>query len=383
MRLDKYSTTYRSYLKKSAEEDAKQFPDLAQAYQVGQSLIPQVPQSTQAVQPQTGMQGYDVPKPQVQLQPGTQGSILSQPGQITQGFGNVNPAVERFSGGVNYGTDIGVPEGTTVTLPQGKWQIVDAFNGAKGSGYIGNGENKGYGNSVLARNQQTGEQLRFSHLSQVGVKPGQTIDGGTVIGKTGATGNVTGPHLDLEYYNQSGKLADVMQSLYRQFLGAGGQGGGNPFVDTVSNVAKGISGKYLYDPQTKRPLPSGGIWNLADAAKNGSDYMNGKTTSNDYINRAITATSPLIMGMSGEVKGNPGPMHPDDIKVVGQLWNNYNRGPAEALKVHLNDTDLIRGMYKNYFEPTAKEMKITPLKDMLETLFRVAAEDFRNMPTHQ
>ena len=134
------------------------------------------------------------------------GKILGVSGPITQAFGNYNPAIEKYSGGVNYGTDIGVPTGTKVSLPKGRWQVIDANTG---------GFNQGYGNSIYAQNLETGEKMRLSHLSQVGVKKDDVIDGGRVIGATGATGNVTGPHLDLEYYDKNGQIGNVMNSRYR------------------------------------------------------------------------------------------------------------------------------------------------------------------------
>lgn len=142
-----------------------------------------------------------------------QQQLLSGKGKITQFFGNRNP-IERFSGGVNYGTDIGVPEGTKVALPDGQWEVVEAFNDAQGAGYVGNNTNRGYGNSILVRNRDTGEMLRFSHLSDAMARAGQVLDGGTVIGLSGSTGNVTGPHLDLEYRNERGQLADILKSRY-------------------------------------------------------------------------------------------------------------------------------------------------------------------------
>lgn len=137
--------------------------------------------------------------------------ILSQGGPITQQFGNYNPSLYRGinQSMTNTGVDIGVPTGTGVNLPDGVWKILEAIKG---------GFNKGYGNSVLAQNTKTGEKLRFSHLSDVAAQLNQMLQGGSRIGATGATGNVTGPHLDLEYYNQQGKLADVLKSGYGRYL---------------------------------------------------------------------------------------------------------------------------------------------------------------------
>jgi murein DD-endopeptidase MepM/ murein hydrolase activator NlpD len=135
-------------------------------------------------------------------------NILSQLGPITQAFG-VKSALEKYSGGVHYGTDFGVPEGTKVATPGGSWTVVEA----------GEGFNKGYGDSVLIQNEDTGETLRFSHLSKIlGLQPGQKLSGGQVFGLTGSTGNSTGPHLDLEYKDKSGKYGDIMKTLYGRAL---------------------------------------------------------------------------------------------------------------------------------------------------------------------
>ncbi len=132
---------------------------------------------------------------------------------ITQKFGARNPAVEIFSGGVNFGTDFGVARGTPVTLPQGNWVVTEAFGGAiEGRRSV----NRGYGNSVKVSNTLTGETLRFSHLSRVGVKPGQTLDGGQVIALTGSTGNSTGAHLDVEFTDETGRLRDFAKSKFAQ-----------------------------------------------------------------------------------------------------------------------------------------------------------------------
>lgn len=153
-----------------------------------------------------------------------QNKILGGKGMITQRFGN-RSGVEKYSGGVNYGTDIAVPKGTPVAAPYGEWEVVEAFDqaGKEGPNNAQGGINRGYGNSVLIQNTKTGEKLRYSHLrvGGVGVKAGQTLSGGTVLGETGATGNTagrTGQHLDLEYYNPQGKISNVEQTPYWRSL---------------------------------------------------------------------------------------------------------------------------------------------------------------------
>lgn len=141
--------------------------------------------------------------------------ILPVAAKVTQVFGNRNPAIEIFSKGINTGTDFAVAKGTPVSLPPGNWQVIKSFSGAKEGA---RGANSGYGNSILAKNTDTGETIRFSHLSRVNVKPGQAVRGGMVVGLSGNTGNSTGPHLDVEYRDKSGKLADILRSRYGGFI---------------------------------------------------------------------------------------------------------------------------------------------------------------------
>ena len=139
----------------------------------------------------------------------SQASILPKRFGVTQSFMNYNPEIEKYSGGYNYGVDFGTPENTAVALPEGNWVIKEAKMGSF---------NRGYGNSVLAVNEDTGEMLRFSHLSKLNAIPNMRIKGGSVIGFSGNTGNTTGPHLDLEYYTKGGKPADILKSSYAHQL---------------------------------------------------------------------------------------------------------------------------------------------------------------------
>jgi len=148
-------------------------------------------------------------------QTATQGKLP----RITQAFGVRNPRVERFSrGGINRGVDLSAATGTPLYVPQGNWKVTETYSRARGKGYIGNRTNRGYGNSVVIVNTQTGEKMRLSHLSRVAVKPGQVLASGSLIGKSGATGNVTASHLDLEYKTSKGKFADASKTKYVKYV---------------------------------------------------------------------------------------------------------------------------------------------------------------------
>lgn len=77
------------------------------------------------------------------------------------------------------------------------------------AGYGGYGS--AYGNHVIIRSQTKSGSTRkhlYAHLSHVGVKSGEHVQMGDVIGQTGETGNTFGPHLHYEervspygYYN--------------------------------------------------------------------------------------------------------------------------------------------------------------------------------------
>ena len=55
----------------------------------------------------------------------------------------------------------------------------------------------GYGNVIVLRhNAQT--RTLYAHLSEVRVREGERVEGRQVIGLSGASGDVTGPHLHFE-----------------------------------------------------------------------------------------------------------------------------------------------------------------------------------------
>lgn len=100
---------------------------------------------------------------------------------VTQGYGQ-NPAdYAAFGLSGHNGVDFGCPEGTTIYAPH------DGVATVKDEG------NQGYGLSVTIEDAKRKSLL--AHLSVANVTTGQTIYQGDPIGKSGSTGNVTGPHL--------------------------------------------------------------------------------------------------------------------------------------------------------------------------------------------
>lgn len=107
-------------------------------------------------------------------------------GRISQEYG---ASVNYEPSGRHGGTDIAVPTGTPI--PE-----------AVGGTVLSAGINGGYGQSVLVKGSD-GVTRRYSHLSQLSVKQGDTINPGQLVGLSGNSGRSTGPHLDYrEYVNQ-------------------------------------------------------------------------------------------------------------------------------------------------------------------------------------
>lgn len=127
---------------------------------------------------------------------------------VTQEYGNYNPGVEPGSG-YNLGTDFRTRDlnAKQIYFPVSA-EVVD-IKTDDGTRFGDISGHQGYGNSVLLR-LSTGEMLRLSHLDDLGnISVGSTIKPGEYVGTAGQTGNTYGEHLDVEYYDQNGQIADL------------------------------------------------------------------------------------------------------------------------------------------------------------------------------
>ncbi|MFE0577400.1 transglycosylase family protein [Streptomyces sp. NPDC058874] len=104
-------------------------------------------------------------------------------------------AGSSWSSGYHTGVDFPVATGTTVKSV-GPGQVVSA-------GWAG-----AYGYQVVIRHTD-GRYSQYAHLSALGVKSGQQVSGGQRIGRSGSTGNSTGPHLHFEIRTGPGYGSDI------------------------------------------------------------------------------------------------------------------------------------------------------------------------------
>ncbi|MFJ9582778.1 peptidoglycan DD-metalloendopeptidase family protein [Streptomyces acidicola] len=93
-------------------------------------------------------------------------------------------AGSMWSSGYHTGVDFVVPTGTSLKAVGAGTVVTAGWGGA-------------YGNQVVIQ-LDDGHYAQYGHLSSLSVSAGQSVSEGQEIGLSGATGNVTGPHLHFE-----------------------------------------------------------------------------------------------------------------------------------------------------------------------------------------
>ncbi|MEU8836269.1 LysM peptidoglycan-binding domain-containing M23 family metallopeptidase [Streptomyces sp900116325] len=114
-------------------------------------------------------------------QSSSSGYVAPVPGKHTT---NYRASGANWSSGSHTGIDFPVSTGTSVKAITSGTVVTVGWGGA-------------YGNEVVVKHAD-GHYSQYGHLSALSVSVGQTLSTGQQIGLSGATGNVTGPHLHFE-----------------------------------------------------------------------------------------------------------------------------------------------------------------------------------------
>jgi murein DD-endopeptidase MepM/ murein hydrolase activator NlpD len=115
---------------------------------------------------------------------------------ITSAFGQ---AGSMWSSGYHTGLDFAAPTGTPLKAVHS--------GTVKSAGWSGS-----YGYRTVLE-LDDGTEIWYCHQSSMDVTAGQQVSTGDTIGRVGATGNVTGPHLHLEIHTGDGSDIDPMSWL--------------------------------------------------------------------------------------------------------------------------------------------------------------------------
>ncbi|MDO0938268.1 LysM peptidoglycan-binding domain-containing M23 family metallopeptidase [Streptomyces sp. DG2A-72] len=110
-----------------------------------------------------------------------------------------------WSSGYHTGVDFVVPTGTSLKSVGAGTVVSAGWGGA-------------YGNQVVVK-LADGYYAQYAHLSSLSVSNGQTVTEGQQIGLSGATGNVTGPHLHFEIRTTPDYGSDVDPVAYLRSKG--------------------------------------------------------------------------------------------------------------------------------------------------------------------
>ncbi|MFD6288659.1 peptidoglycan DD-metalloendopeptidase family protein [Streptomyces sp. NPDC060205] len=110
-----------------------------------------------------------------------------------------------WSSGYHTGVDFVVPTGTALKSVGAGTVVSAGWGGA-------------YGNQVVIQ-LADGHYAQYAHLSSLSVSAGQSVTGGQQVGLSGATGNVTGPHLHFEIRTTPDYGSDVDPLAYLRAKG--------------------------------------------------------------------------------------------------------------------------------------------------------------------
>ncbi|MBB1258359.1 transglycosylase family protein [Streptomyces alkaliterrae] len=105
-----------------------------------------------------------------------------------------------WAAGYHTGVDFPVPTGTSVRAVTGGTVVSAGWAGS-------------YGYQVVLRHHD-GRYSQYAHLSAISVRSGQQVNTGQSLGRSGSTGNSTGPHLHFEVRTGPGYGSDIDPLAY-------------------------------------------------------------------------------------------------------------------------------------------------------------------------
>lgn len=165
--------------------------------------------------------------------------VMPVEGPITSALGH-RSAPRAGASTEHNGLDIGVPVGTPVAS-MGPGRVV--FAGQRGKN----------GNLVIVEHAD-GSRSSYAHLDSINVTTGQAVNGGTVIAKSGNTGNSTGPHLHLTVRDKNGRVVDPRTVVGQD---AGSNAPDAPAGNDGSEAAALVAGARNRGGPPKRDRPIG------------------------------------------------------------------------------------------------------------------------------
>ncbi|MCW2871736.1 peptidoglycan DD-metalloendopeptidase family protein [Actinacidiphila oryziradicis] len=116
---------------------------------------------------------------------------------LSTGYG---VAGSLWASGYHTGQDFAVPTGTSVRAIAAGTVVTAGWGGA-------------YGYQVVVRHSD-GMYSQYAHLSSLTVRVGQSVTAGRQLGRSGSTGNTTGPHLHFEVRTDPEYGSDVNPVAY-------------------------------------------------------------------------------------------------------------------------------------------------------------------------
>ncbi len=283
---------------------------------------------------------------------------------VTQAYGNINP-IEPTPGNVNYGTDFRTRDLQNREIKNffsEPLEVVEIYNQARpGSGYVGNYENRGYGNSILLR-RQDGSMIRVSHFDNLGdFQVGDQIQPGQSIGIPGQTGNITGEHADVETYSPEGSIvspdqfvanvssqAPSQERLYEQPIRQQASQSQeqqpqqeqprliSQAIQEAREGARNLIPKVEQAPQQAREAVAGGVAQFGQEKGlpelQASEVIGGQATLGEALSRNIEAYAPksrIDTGLSELLRGDVAGAKANLQDTLGRVGSRIQKLPGQ------------------------------------------------------